>query len=575
MLRPLTVAVLSLLAGAAVAAPSGKGRTPGEASAPVLDPVTQEARALYESGVKLYNATQYEQCTLEFQRSHKLKAVPASLFMMAQCEYYAGAFKDAKTHFQRYLDDEKDGAADFVGLAKARLKSIADRKSVFAINTFPEGVDVSIEGTAGQPPVTGTAPNPNFAVPPGHYRIKLSKPQHQTVIAERDIDIVETKTLFFKLDPVPARLAIRTHPRNARLFVNGNFVRNPYDQQVPPGHYQIVAEAPNYQTKEEEFDLAPGTPKEIEIQLPKYGESAHKAFIAWTTFLGAVAGGFLMVALLDNPDLSQNPATPVLILSGAAVGGAVLFAPAIIKFPDYFPEKRALWVMGGEWMGAAEGVAVGLTLNRGIRPTVISSVGGFGAGWATSWLLRDKAPNFGRSAVIQSAAAIGALTGVLSRPALGFDPRYTGPMMLTGLNLGLGAGLAMAYLPDQRRYGPTWKRAVLIDIIAGTGAMIGALASAVQGCVDPDPKIGCTFPTKTVDDQTRTARLTLGVGLVGLAAGAFLTRNVDREESEAFTRPTVDPPPAVSLIPSAPMIVIQDEHGGSTAVPALAAIGRF
>ena len=53
------------------------------------------------------------------------------------------------------------------------------------------------------------------------------------------------------------------------------------------------------------------------------------------------------------------------------------------------------------------------------------------------------------------------------------------PGALIGLNVGLAAGLLGAYLPDQSRYGPSWKRVLLIDLGAGAGA----LAGGVGGCV--------------------------------------------------------------------------------------------
>jgi len=82
-------------------------------------------------------------------------------------------------------------------------------------------------------------------VPRGRYRVTVSKPNF--VRQERDItiDVAETKPLFFKLDPIPARLEVHTSPSNATLYVRGNRTQNPYAQFVDPGDYEIYAEA-NY-----------------------------------------------------------------------------------------------------------------------------------------------------------------------------------------------------------------------------------------------------------------------------------------------------------------------------------------
>src|SRR6185295_16416522 len=60
---------------------------------------------------------------------------------------------------------------------------------------------------------------------------------------------------------------------------------------------------------------------------------------------------------------------------------------------------------------------------------------------------------------------------------------------LIGLNVGLGAGLLGAYLPDQTRYGPSWKRIVLVDLAVGAGALAGGVAGCVaeSACLLADP----------------------------------------------------------------------------------------
>ena len=50
------------------------------------------------------------------------------------------------------------------------------------------------------------------------------------------------------------------------------------------------------------------------------------------------------------------------------------------------------------------------------------------------------------------------------------------PGALIGLNVGLALGLMAAYLPDQTKYGPTWKRVLLIDLAVGAGMVAGGVA---------------------------------------------------------------------------------------------------
>ncbi len=542
----------------AVLAASAFWTLPAVAAPPVPG---KEARTLYESGVRLFENQKYEQAIVEFTRSYQAKAVPASLFMMAQSEYYSGRFKEARAHYAAYLAEEKDLSIDFREVARDRIESIDHRKSVFAINTIPEGVQVVIEGKPGTPPVIGTAPN-NFEVAPGHYVIRLQKPNHKPAAVEYDIDIIETKPLFFKLDPIPARLEITTVPKDADLFVNDNSTRNPYRQNVVPGRYEIFARARDHSPKAvAAFDLGPGERKELKLDLDRVQRSGDLELVAWTTALGMAAGGSAVLTLTGDPSNPGRGAAGALV-AGTIVGGVAALVPAILIVPRYITDNRALFIIGGEWMGAAEGVAVGLTFKNSMGAGLIGGLAGFATGTVTASVLKDRAPTYGRVALIQSGAIVGATAGALAIPSLEIDRKWLGPGVLVGLNAGLAAGLALAYLPDQSVNGPTWKRIILIDAMAAAGALVGVVASTVKRCSGND----CSIPL-TVE----TARLTLGIGLVGLVAGIILTRNLDYQEAHS---PTGSSPPPVAIVPS-PSVMVVDTPGGGRAIPSLAAVGRF
>jgi hypothetical protein len=233
-----------------------------------------------------------------------------------------------------------------------------------------------------------------------------------------------------------------------------------------------------------------------------------------------------------------------------------------------------------------EGLSLGLALTQNLSGAWLGGVAGLGLGSVAGWWLEDHAPNYGRVAVIQSGAFLGAVAGVLAFPALGFglkyctntntgtgtpcDPNATGNTtyihrdrvgwsMLAGINLGLAAGLALAYLPDQREYGPSWQRVMLIDLAAVAGGFTGALVQACRGggfCgnVEIGPKM---------------ARYALAGGAVGLAAGFFLTLKYDKRNDSLVRRQ----PPRGLPIPSA--LPVQATDGHWALVPGLLSQGHF
>jgi hypothetical protein len=599
------------------------------------DDATAQARSHYEVGLRLFDAREHEQAFIEFQKANQLKPRPAGLFMMAQCEYLLGRLKDARAHYERYATENPTG--EFVELAKDRIQSIDKRPSTFVINTVPDDVTVRIraEGAAAATTdISGQAPN-NFQIPRGRYRIDVTKKNYQGQTRVVDVDIAETKPLFFKLDPIPARLEIETIPAFATLYVNGNRARNPYRQDVDPGHYEVFAEAPNHESKTVEFMLTPGQQMRLAgadpLRLAYAQRSGRPELIFASGLIGAFVGAGAVAAAigkeLQNPDVAS-----VLLLTGGGVAGGIVGALiATPLVPRYIPDNRALFILGAMWVGAAEGAATGIIwqqvashgearedpcpapgpcrppLGVPLRAGFVGSLPGLALGLTTGSLLADRAPTYGRVALIQSAALAGAFAGALtqmtarwkpygagweysirdtrqpsvsdkppgtkeclpSTKVMGSDTEYLWrcsfpdtsvvdlmPGSLIGLNVGLGVGLLAAYLPDQSKYGPTWKRVLLVDLAAGAGMLAGGIA----GCVANTDKclVGDASPTA----RAISAGAALAGGALGLAGGILLTRHVDDDAQTGSTMAST-----LTLMPTpAP---------GGGGLPGLTAMGAF
>jgi hypothetical protein len=590
------------------------------------DDATEIARGHYETGLELFYAREHAQALVEFQRAHEVKPRPATLFMMAQCEYLLGSLKQAREHYQAYLAESPSG--EFVEVAKDRIESIDRRPATLVIYTVPDQVDVRITpadplppspaGTAPAP-ITGQAPN-NFSVPRGRWVVSVAKPNFLPQEMMIQVGVAETKSLFFKLEPNPARLEIETFPPGATLYVNGNRAQNPYRQDVPPGRFELFAESTNYESRTQAFAIGPGGrllltgPNAFRLRYVQ--RSGRPELVVASSILGAVVGAGAVAAVLGK-DLEgkTNGASAVSFALGGAVTGAI--AGALISnnlVPSYIPDNRGLFVIGGMWIGAAEGALGGLVFQQAraksynddkraevlalgnyvhedlgaqLRSALIGSLPGLVVGTGTAALLTDRAPTYGRVALIQSAAAGGALVGSLAAVGLHWNafhfqevqpndtacpPATPAPCLqdarsvlslslpaLIGLNVGLGAGLLGAYLPDQSRYGPSWQRVLLIDLAAGAGALAGGIFACVadQSCVTDSKS----------DARAHAADIALLAGGLGLVGGILLTRNVDRTSPSVTSGPSSSTPPTLGLLPT------RDAQGGLT--PLLAAAGFF
>jgi hypothetical protein len=529
-----------------------------------------EASANAKSAEEQFTLGNWEQALIHYRLAYEAVPNPDYLFNMAQCEYNLGQLKEALAHYQDFLGaNDSRRRSDALEMARMRIKAINLRQSVFSIYSLPAGADVRIDGPKQ---VSGRAPS-DFRVPSGKYTITISRPAYVSQTSEVDIGIAETKSLFFQLEPIPGRLEIRTRPAGATLYVRGNRARNPYLQEVLPGSYEIYAEASDYRPRRDVVSVRPGERLSLDFKLDYVQRSGRPELIGFWTAAGALAGTTLVLARLDTHELGQpnSAASGTLAAAGGLVGGAagLLFATAYV--PDYIRDNVALFRIGAMSIGAVEGASIGVAGFHKVTAGWAGGMLGLGVGAGAGIWLDHRAPNYGRVTVILSGAGMGALAGALMSNAVeptnapaNYDANHQALWILGGLNAGLGMGLALAYLPDQRYYGPTWKHVALVDLAAAGGAFAGAVATTINKCLThPNADQSCHF-----DSDRQTARFALAGGVLGLATGLFLTRNIDRESNAPSERRDL------SLLPLPSALPVQG-RAGVTVVPGLAAQGRF
>jgi hypothetical protein len=646
------------------------------------DPAAEKALRLAEEGEKLYLARDYAQALVLYQRAHETKPSPVSLVMMAQCEYYLGLLHDARKHYEAYLADSPRGemvevAKDRIESINRRsatlvINSVPDEAEV-RIERETGGAPVgaahsgagaeaagagaatgagstgagaaTVGGVTGAAPatapsaatgaaavateapktgsfgppdlVTGQSPN-SFSVGRGRWRVTVAKTNYGPQTRVVDVDVADTKSLFFKLDPIPAHLEVETQPPGATLFVNGNRTRNPYRQDLLPGHVEIFAEAGDHEGRTVDLDLGPGDRRLFlgpdRIRLRYVQRSGRPDLILSSTLLGGFMGASAVAAKIGKDINEQGVSTVTFLLGGSVTGGVLggLLTNALV--PPYIPDNRALFVIGAMWIGAFDGAMGGAVIRQAtlpapkaattgnctqndpntrdcqrlssvLRSAFVGSLPGLAIGTAAGALFSNHAPTYGRVTLIQSAAVGGALTGMLVAEATQWHPfardvlndkgnveerrvplDRTLPAVI-GLNGGLAAGLLGAYLPDQSRYGPSWRRVLLIDVGAGAGIVAGMVSGCLanKDCYNPT-RYNMPVPADG-DARAKTAITGLVGGVVGAAAAWLLTSGTDDGEQSNDT-------PAVQIVPSVGVVTSPGQSANGT-VPGAMLFGVF
>ena len=590
------------------------------------------ARSHYEMGLQLFDAREHEQALIEFERANELKSRPAALFMMAQCQYLLGRLKEARKNYQRYADQNPNG--EFASLARDRISAIDRRPSTFVINAVPDDVTVRIspDGETGNIVAVGQAPN-SFSIPRGRYRVDVTKLNYQGQTRMVEVDVAETKPLFFKLEPIPARLEIETWPRGATLYVNGNRARNPYRQDITPGPVEIFAEASNYEPRSIDLTLAPGEHELLlgddRFQLAYRQRSGRPELLAASAAIGGLFGAGAVVAAIGSSFQGPKVSSVLLVTGGAISGGIVGWLIATPIVPDYIPDNRALFILGGMWIGVAEGASVGLvgeqivtsrgqrqdpcpgpgpcrgSLGNQLQAGFYGSVPGLALGLTGGVLLRNHAPTYGRVALIQSAALGGAFLGALTQLALQWKPYGAGweytvrpvgenPAAAEGGVSGPGGIKCVAGDATCAFQGRSF-----LDLMPG--ALIGlnvGLAAGLLGAYLPDQShygptwkrvllvdlavvaggvagatVGCVADPACLNqssdatDRAIVAGSAIAGGALGFVGGWLLSRSVDTDA------PSSAPSTATGTLPLATFVPMRDASGAT--IPAVAAMGSF
>lgn len=546
-----------------------------------IEPADRDrAQKHFESGESLFESGNKEQALVEFQLAEAISPSNRNLFNIAQCEYHLGLLVDARSHYETFLKSEQTG--QLADLARLRIDAINRRPGTLDITAIPDLVEVMIEGEGKK--YQGQGPG-RFRIPRGHYQVTVRKENHLSIIRKITIEVGESKSLLFKLEEIAAHLEIRTTPEDAVLYVQGNRTKNPYSQEVSAGQYEIYAEAPYHESKRAVFTLKPGERRVINLPLSYVQRSGRSELIGFWTGIGA-AGVGLAVLTRGEPNTALSvPLFTAGVLAGG-IGAAVL---STALAPAYIRDNRALFRIGTMWIGDVEGLTLGMALTQSWNWAWLSGAVGLGGGALSGWWLDRHAPNYGRVAMIQSASLFGLFTGALMVPAIEALPSkgplnertndYTNKVrervswgMFAGLNLGLATGVALAYLPDQRQYGPSWQRVFLVDLAGVAGAFfsgvleictrknIGAVGEKFCSAASSDPNLKL---------NDRTARFALvGTG-VGLLAGWLLTFNYDKENRAR------DPEDRLPLLPLPSVVPVESASGGAALLPGVMARGRF
>jgi hypothetical protein len=278
----------------------------------------EEAKQLFDAGLKLMRLDDFAGATANFERSVALYPTQNSLFNLANCYKALQRYGDALALVERLK-------RDFGGKLKPEIKEAIERhqqelESLVArltLETVPADASIRIDGKeAGTGPTLGP-----LLLGPGEHEIEAARPGHRS--QRRSVKLVSGagRTEKFALEVEAGQVVVRANIAGAGVFVDGQQAgTTPLTEalSLPPGQHLLSLRAADHQDIDRAFEVQAGTRQVLDIGLtaklaptpvtapaaPAPGTSLAESgpakprsrvlrIVTWASAAGAVAAGAL------------------------------------------------------------------------------------------------------------------------------------------------------------------------------------------------------------------------------------------------------------------------------------------
>jgi PEGA domain len=296
----------------------------------------EEAKQLFDAGLKLMHLDDFAGASANFERSVALYPTQNSLFNLANCYKALQRYGDALAVIERLK-------RDFAGKLKPEIKEAVERQQQdiqslvarLTLRTVPADVTIKIDGKdVGQGPTLGP-----LLLGPGEHEIEAARPGHRS--ERRTVKLVSGKdrTEKFVLEVEAGQVVVLVNLAGASVFVDGQQVgTTPLTEtlSLPPGRHALSVRAADHEDAEREFEVQAGAKQVLDIVLsaksvppPVTAAAATPSASESEMSLSTRAGG------TPKPKSSALTVVTWTSLTGAVVAGVVAGTFLIVRSGEY------------------------------------------------------------------------------------------------------------------------------------------------------------------------------------------------------------------------------------------------
>jgi flagellar basal body-associated protein FliL len=284
----------------------------------------EEAKQLFDAGLKLMHLDDFAGASANFERSVALYPTQNSLFNLANCYKALQRYGDALAVIERLR-------RDFAGKLKSEIKEAVERQQQdiqslvarLTLRTVPADATIKIDGKdVGRGPTLGP-----LLLGPGEHEIEATLPGHRS--ERRAVKLVSgiERTEKFVLEVEAGQVVVLVNLAGASVFVDGQQVgTTPLTGtlSLPPGRHVLIVRAADHEDAQREFEVQAGTKQVLDIVLSAKSAPAPVAAAAATP--SSLASDISLSARESGVPKSKSSALTVVTwtsLAGAVIAGAV------------------------------------------------------------------------------------------------------------------------------------------------------------------------------------------------------------------------------------------------------------
>lgn len=261
-----------------------------------------EARALYDLGLRHLAENRYHDAAVALERSNRLRPLPVVTYNLALAYRGMGRYVAAIEGFEQYLRHPDAGAPpERLAAMQEELTDLRRQLVHVTVHVLPREATLTLDGRA-----MGTLPpGETLTLDPGTHTFEWSAPDHRPERREMPGEAGAMRSFDLRLEPMrDGRLSVEPTPATATVLIDGRpFGAGARELTMPPGEHWVELSAPGYLPVRRSVHVGGTGIARLTIALDR---EPTPRWILPTAIAGgvvAVAGAIVTAVLLSRPTI--------------------------------------------------------------------------------------------------------------------------------------------------------------------------------------------------------------------------------------------------------------------------------